>query len=84
MGKCVPAPRRAHPERSAAVANTVRLVGSIIYWAAIGLAVFGIISTIMSVALYDGDERLWATVNWAVFTVAAWIVGFAVRKALLK
>lgn len=66
------------------MANTVRLVGSIIYWAAIGLAVFGIISTIMSVALYDGDERLWATVNWAVFTVAAWIVGFAVRKALLK
>ena len=66
------------------MANTVRLVGGIIYWAAIGLAVFGIISTVMSVALYDGDERLWATVNWAVFTVAAWIAGFAVRKALLK
>ena len=60
------------------------LIGSIIYWAAILLVLFGTISAAMSLALFEGDERLWGTVRWIGFTIAAYVVGRMARVALSK
>ena len=60
------------------------LIGSIIYWAAILLMLFGIISAAMSLALFEGDERLWGTIRWVGFTIAAYVVGRVARVVLSR
>jgi hypothetical protein len=57
------------------VATARGLIGGIIYWAMMLLALFGLISTLMSVALFEGDERLWGTLGWAGFTIATYVLG---------
>jgi len=57
------------------VANARALIGRIIYWAAMLLALFGFVSTLMSLAQFEGDERLWGTLGWAGFTIAAYVLG---------
>ena len=65
--------------------NTARgLIGTILYWAAIVLCAFGLLSTVMSVSLFEGEERLWGTLAWAGFTLAAFVASFAIRKTLMR
>ena len=64
--------------------KTRKLVGNIVFWAAIVLTVIGFVSTIMSLFLFDGEERLWKTAERAGFTLVAWLVSLAARKGLLK
>ena len=59
-------------------------IGSIIYWAAVLMVLFGVISAAMSLALFEGGERLQGTLGWIAFTIAAYVVGRVTRVVLLK
>lgn len=64
--------------------DTKALIGTIIYWAAILLALFGVVSTIMAAALFEGEERLWGTLQWAAFAIAAYVLGRVARYVLSR
>lgn len=66
--------------RSAIMTNA----GTVIYWAFVLLALFGTLSMVMSLALFEGSERYQGAGGWAAFAFASYVIGWIIRRALSR
>jgi len=64
--------------------STGARIGAIVFWICFLLALLGVVSALMWIAAGEPDERWRAAGGWALFAVAAYVVGRVVRWALSK